>query len=116
MHIISLEAVWGLLTCSVSFFLDEDPFSNYQALLPSANEVWGKVMFSQVFVYPAGRGFVFCHFLSSCLVPCSFWGVSVWRVLSRRVSVQTGSLSGGVSVQGDLCQGDPSGTEILPLG
>ena len=39
--------------------------------LPPANEVWGKVIFSQACVSHSG------HFLSGCLVPCSFWGICV---------------------------------------
>ena len=42
-------------------------------LLPPANEVWGKVIFSQMSVCP-GRVSVCCHFLAGCLVLCSFQG------------------------------------------
>ena len=42
-------------------------------LLLPANEVWGKVMFLNLSVsYSVHRVFVLCHFLSSCLVQCSF--------------------------------------------
>ena len=57
--------------------------------LPPANEVWGKVIFSQVFFHPRGVS-VWCHFLSGYLFSCSFWGVSVqgglcpWGSLCRR--------------------------------
>ena len=81
-------------------------------LLPPANEVWGKVMFSEACVsHSVHRGWgvsVWFHFLSGYLVPCSFQGVSVpshtflcpegglypWRSLFRR-----GSLSRGVSLE-----------------
>ena len=36
-----------------------DIMGNSLGLLPPANEVWGKVMFSQVFVCPQGEGFGF---------------------------------------------------------
>ena len=71
--------------------------------LPPANEVWGKVIFSQVFFHPRGGGglcmmslpvwlSVLMFLLGGSLtrVPCSFWGVSVqgglcpWRSLCRR--------------------------------
>ena len=48
--------------------------------LPPANEVWGKVMFSHLSISHSVHGLgvsVWCHFLSGCLVPCSFGGVSV---------------------------------------
>ena len=83
-------------------------------------EVWGKVIFSQACasqsVHRGERVSVWCHFLSGCLVPCSFWEGSLcaWshvpsgglcpRGLCLGVSVQ-GSLSSGVSVQWGLFQG-----------
>ena len=46
-------------------------------LLPPTNEVWGKVIFSQACVghsvHREGIS-VWCHFLSGCLVLCSFQG------------------------------------------
>ena len=42
-------------------------------------------------VHRGDRVSVWCHFLSGCLVPCSFWGCLV-----------PSSLKGEVSVQGDL--------------
>ena len=54
--------------------------------LPPANEVWGKVMFSEASVI-----------LSK--------GVSVRVCLSKGISVQGDLCPGGVSVQGDLCPG-----------
>ena len=71
-------------------------------------KVWGKVMFLHMSV-------VLCHFLSGCLVPCSFQGVFVHGVSVQRGSVGEGVLcrEGGavcpgreVSVQGrGLCPG-----------
>ena len=65
-------------------------------LLPVANEVWVKVMFSQVFICPLGGG-VLCMislpvWLSS---PMFFLRVSVWEVSAK-----------GVSVQDSLCPGE----------
>ena len=43
-------------------------------LLPPANEVWGKVIFSETSVILSiwgGEFSVWCHFLSGCMVPCS---------------------------------------------
>ena len=61
-------------------------------LLPG-NKVWGKVIFHRhvsVILFMVEGASVWCHFLSGCLVPCSFQGRGS---LSRR----------GDSVQGDLC-------------
>ena len=91
--------------------------------LPPANEIWGKVMFSQVFVCPQGVS------VPACITDdMTRWGVSVQGGLCPgRVSVQVGSMPGGgglypgegvlcpvVSVQGGLypgglCQGGPHG-------
>ena len=55
------------------------PYARYKAalFLPPANEVWGKVMFlhlSVILFTRGGGGLVWSHFLSGCLIPCSFWG------------------------------------------
>ena len=54
-----------------------DDFKANSLLLQPANEVWGKVMFSQVCVshsvHKEEGVSVWCHFLSGCPVPCSFW-------------------------------------------
>ena len=83
-------------------------------LLPPANEVWDKVMFLPMSVILFLRGSVRCHFLSGCLVPCSFWGLCLWSHVPSRGSLLGGlSLSRGISVWGSLsgggglCQGEP---------
>ena len=53
------------------------PLGPISSFLPPANKVWGKVMFLLVCHSVQERVFVWCHFLSGCLVPLSFWGVSV---------------------------------------
>ena len=55
--------------------------------LPPANEVWGKIIFSEARIsHSVNKGVVsvWCHFLSGCLVPSSFRG---W-VFVRRGSVR----------------------------
>ena len=85
--------------------------------LPPANEVWGKLMFSQVFVCPPGRGVC----VPACITGHMTGGVSVPAFITGhmtgRVSIQ-GGLSKGLSVQGGgsllskggLCRGDPPHT------
>ena len=84
--------------------------------LPPANEVWGKVIFSQVFFHPRGGLCMMSlpvwlsvpMFLlggSLTRVPCSFWGVSVQGVsVQEGVSVHRVSVQ-GVFVHGGLCAG-----------
>ena len=48
--------------------------SSQDVSLLQANEVWGQVMFLHVCHSVGGGGGSVCHFLSGCLVPCSFWG------------------------------------------
>ena len=92
--ILKLEINHGWI--NVFFKLD---FPDAPFLLPPANEVWGKVIFSVVFVILSMGVSVWCHFLSSCLVPCSFWGSSLLLVPCYLQ---------GVSVRGvSFCQGDP---------
>ena len=67
-----------------SFFIPNAKFSSMIQLLPPANEVWGKVMFSQVFVCPQwGRGV------------CIQWG----QPGGGRVCLHGGILIGGVCIQ-----------------
>ena len=90
----------GRARCKVWVSLLQDKIT----LLPPANEVWGKVIFSQACVSHSvhRRVPVWCHFLSGCLVPCSLWGsVSVQRGLCPGAlcpgglcSLSRGSLSG----------------------
>ena len=89
-------------------------------LLPPASEVWGKVIFSQVLVCPHGGVSVSYHFLSGCLVPCSFYGglcpwfhVPFTGGLCQGFSVQ-GSLSSRVSVWESLSRGVCVGRHPLP--
>ena len=73
--------------------------SNCVPFLAPANEVLGKAMFLNVSVSPQEEGIsVWCNFLSSCLVQCSFWGVSVTGHMFL-----LGGLCLGVSVLGSLC-------------
>ena len=71
--------------------------------LPLANEVWSRVIFSQACASRSvQRGVsLWCHCLSGCLMPCSFWeGLCVWSHVPSGglgVSVQ------GVCVHGGLC-------------
>ena len=79
--------------------VDKVMYDTLESLLPPANEVWGKVIFSQASVCPQG---------SLCLEggPCPGGlcpGVSVWGFLSRG-SLSRGLCSGGLC-QGGLCQG-----------
>ena len=65
--------------------------------LPPANEVWGKVMFSQVFVCPPGRGV--------CVPACITGDMTGGGSLSQHSSQATrlgGSLSRGVCPRGSL--------------
>ena len=53
-------------------------FSSSRALDEvSSDEVWGKVMFLHVSVILFTGGGRYDVTLSGCLVPCSFWGVSL---------------------------------------
>ena len=72
--------------------------SMFGTLIPPPNEVWGKVMlFTCLSFCPRGEGVsVWCHFLSGCLVSCSFPRGSLSPV---PCSFQ------GVSVKGGLCLG-----------
>ena len=74
------------------------------SIFTATNEVWGKVMFLHMSVIlSTGEGPVLCYFLSGCLVPCSFQGVSVQEISiqGRGLCPGEGSLSrGGISVQG----------------
>ena len=99
-------------------------------MLPSASEVWGKAIFSQVFVCPHGVVSVSCHSLSGFLVPCSFYGsLCPWfhvpftgglcqgflcpgglcpaGSLSGGLCLGGGSLSGGSLCGGGLCRETP---------
>ena len=69
--------------------------SNLWYFSPPANEVWGKVMFSQVSVCPRGRGGVICPSIAS------LGSHDQWRSLCPG----RGCLCTGVSVQGFLCPG-----------
>ena len=89
-------------------------------ILPPTNKVWGKVMFLQlcVILFIEGRVSVRCHFLPGvavpcsfgglCIVPCCFWEVCAWS------HVPSGGLCPGVlclgevSVQGGLCEKNPT--------
>ena len=97
-------------------------------LLPPANKVWGKVMFSQMFVYPRGGGgswlpsmhhrsidWGVCiqeglHLWQVCLWGSSpggvsaFRGVSLWGVCIQEVGFASGgSASGGVGQTPRVC-------------
>ena len=66
-------------------------------MLPLANEVAGRQCFYtclSVILFFGGVS-VWCHFLSDCLVPCSFW----------RVTVPGPMFLLGASVKGGLCEG-----------
>ena len=77
-------------------------------LLPPANEVWGKVIFSQVFVCPQGVGF------STCITGYMTRGPASSGVLPLAgVCIQGGLHPGGVCIQGDLHRGG-SWTASLP--
>ena len=107
-------------TCLHYFILISSAYPKFD-LLPPANEVWGKVVFTG-FVCPqgglclegagslSGRGVWWS--LSRGQGSLSRGGESLFRgsqgTLSRAGSVQGqgGSQSRGVSVQGDLCPGD----------
>ena len=94
-------------------------------LLPPANQVWGKVMFSQVFVCPQGSlcmtslpvwlpGLMFLLGGSLSLVPCSFRGPLSRRGLSKGAFCPgRGALSKGVSVGGIPPTGMLSCYEII---
>ena len=50
--------------------------TKHSSFLPSANEVWGKVMFSHmsVILFTEGVGMMSLPvWLPDCLIPCSFW-------------------------------------------
>ena len=73
---------------------------NFGMPLPSANEVWDKVIFYSCLSFCSQEVSVWCHFLSGCLVPYIFRGfLCVFSCSFQGVSVQSGSLrSGGEGV------------------
>ena len=81
--------------------------------LPPANEVWGKLMFSQVFVCPPGRGVcvpacITGHMTGGGLCPSIHHRPHDWEGLYPGGSVQ-GALCprwGSLLSKGGLCRGD----------
>ena len=69
----------------------------YVAILPPANEVWGKLMFSHVFVCPWGVGFPVC-----------ITGHVIRRVCIQGVCLQGGLHSGGSASRGSASRGSAS--------